>query len=377
MGRARYLVAALTVACGGYALWSRLGRSAPAGPVELHLAEAHTLGQDAGAGNLLAIQPYMVPSDYASEDRFRLKLEGYFAAAREARLIGDKTLVILPEYLGAWLVVAGEKSSVYGAATVDEATTTMALSNLPALIRWAVASPAPQRTRYALFRMKARSMAAIYDHVLSGLAREYGVTVVGGSIILPSPSVCDGRLVAGAGPLYNASVVYAPDGRALGPIVRKVYLTGDERPFLSAGALEDLAVYDTPAGRLGVLICADSWYPSPYERLRDRRVELIAVPAFLSVRGGWPGLWWGYQGAGPEGVEAADVGHLTEGEAWVKYALPGRLAASGAVAGMTVFLRGRLWDLSADGPTLAVAGEAAHELPRLEGATMVNLWRPE
>ena len=48
------------------------------------------------------------------------------------------------------------------------------------------------------------------------------------------------------------------------------------------------------AGRLGVLICADSWHPEPYERLRAQGAELIAVPAFVPGAGVWNAAWGGY-----------------------------------------------------------------------------------
>jgi predicted amidohydrolase len=46
--------------------------------------------------------------------------------------------------------------------------------------------------------------------------------------------------------------------------------------------LEQLPVYETRAGRLGVLVCADSWYPAPYQYLKEQGVELLAVPSFVS-----------------------------------------------------------------------------------------------
>ncbi|HEY63838.1 MAG TPA: hypothetical protein G4O02_04650 [Caldilineae bacterium] len=54
--------------------------------------------------------------------------------------------------------------------------------------------------------------------------------------------------------------------------------------MLKSGAGQLIAGYawwpafDTPAGRLGVLICADSWYPQACEAMRDHSVEMIAVP---------------------------------------------------------------------------------------------------
>jgi predicted amidohydrolase len=40
-------------------------------------------------------------------------------------------------------------------------------------------------------------------------------------------------------------------------------------------------VVDTPAGRLGVLIGSDSWYPDNYRQLDEQGAQLVAVPAFV------------------------------------------------------------------------------------------------
>ena len=60
----------------------------------------------------------------------------------------------------------------------------------------------------AQLRMKASRMADDYQRVFGGLARQFGVTLVAGSIVLPEPSLREGRLVAGDGPLYNVAVTF-------------------------------------------------------------------------------------------------------------------------------------------------------------------------
>lgn len=76
----------------------------------------------------------------------------------------------------------------------------------------------------------------------------------------------------------------------------------------------------------------------------------------------------------PDDVDPKDVGRLTEGQAWLKYSLPGRLRSSGANWGLTVFLRGALWDLGSDGHTIVVDGPAVTEAKHVSGAALVNCW---
>jgi hypothetical protein len=139
-------------------------------------------------------------------------------------------------------------------------------------------------------------------------------------------------------------------------------------------------VFVTPAGRLGVLICADSWYPEAYRVLRVKKIDLLVVPSYAADDDCWNRPWHGYDGApAPPDVDPADVGRLTEGRAWSRYALVGRFPSSGARAGVNVFLRGALWDLGDDGRSVLVSAEGgakATEGSRRDGPAILNQWVP-
>jgi predicted amidohydrolase len=318
----------------------------------------------------------MLASDYATGERFRRKLDGYLAAARERGLVGPRTVVVFPEFLGSWLVVSGEKRAAIEAKSTQKAAILIALSNLPSFVVAHGRSRAQDRMTAGVFRMKAGEMARAYQDAFSHLAKEYGVTIVAGSIVLPSPRVEDGQLVIGEGPLYNATVIYDREGRACQPAVRKAFPTAEELPFIAPGVVDDLPVFETPAGRLGVLICADSWYPEAYERLRRLKVEMIAVPSFGHTDP--DEMWSGYSGfPNPADVRGPDVKHIRVGEAWRKYALPARMDSSGARVGVNVFLRGRLWDQTAKGIAFSVRGGKTEAYPSPEWGSIINVWREE
>ena len=139
-----------------------------------------------------------------------------------------------------------------------------------------------------------------------------------------------------------------------------------------AGELTDLPVYETPVGRLGVLICADSWYPASYAVLAGQDVEIIAVP---NNQAKWLKPWSGYSTTFvPQDVDLKDVGRLTEREAWLKYALPGRMTSSGAKAGLHVFFHGQLWEQVSEGQSILVKKDAVFEAPLVQKAALTNLW---
>ena len=361
-------------ALAGYLAWSRSGRAGHMDPSPLYLAAAESFGNDRKRGNLVGIQPYVEPRDYVSAERFHTKLNGYLAAAEGKGWLGDKTVVVLPEYVGTWLVLEGEKRGALTAPKVAAALSTVALSNLPQIARRLPFAPADDALRYSLFRMKADKMAATYHSVFSALACRYAVTIVAGSILLPAPEVREGRLVVNSGPLYNVSVVYRPTGRPHDQIVRKVYPVPEEAAFVTPGNEADLPVFETPAGRLGVLVCADAWFPGPYGVLRQQGAEIIAVPSYAFPDDHWREPWGGYQANAPTPGDAAVPGQLTAGQAWLKYALPGRIGAAGAHAGVNVFLRGWLWDLGSDGHTIMVRRSKVFEGAHVEGAAITNMW---
>lgn len=381
MRRGTVALALGAAAATGYAIWSRSGRVCPGEVGPLYIEAGAAYGEDRGAGNLLGIQSYMVPYDYASRDTFYAKLDGYLAEARARGWLTAKTVAVFPEFIGTWLVLEGEKQGAFAAGRSAQALKQVVLANLPAFIRHLVFAPAEDGVKHSLFRMKAAAMAAAYHGTFSRLARHYGVTIVAGSIVLPAPEVAGGGLRIHNGPLYNVSVVYGPDGTPHEPIVRKAYPTPEEAPFVAAGNEVDLPVFDTPAGKLGVLICADSWFPGPYRVLKERGVELIAVPSYAAGNGHWDKPWGGYmQGTPPpDDVPAGDLSTLTSREAWLKHAMAGRLASSGARASVNVFLRGCLWDLGADGHTIMATvgsdGEmGVFEAEHVQGAALANLW---
>jgi len=334
-------------------------------------------GSDAGCGNLVGVQPWLETADYASAGRLEAKLNGYLRAAAERGWLTPKTVVVFPEYTGTWLVAAGEAPALYRAPTIEQGMRRLIVRHLPAYLRALLAARAPDRFRDAVFRFKAPRMARLYQTLFSELAHRYGVTLVAGSIVLPAPKIEKDVLTPGDGPLQNVCVVFRPDGSPHERIVRKAFPIEAEQPFTAPASPADLPTFDTPAGRLAVLICADSWYPEPYAVLKPQRPDLLVVPSFLSPEGAWNRPWSGYDGAPlPADADPADVGRLTEGEAWLKYALAGRIQAAGARCGLNVFLRGRLWDMSSNGRAMVVRGASVEQAPAVDGALLINCWIP-
>ena len=379
------LVLFLIVAC--YFIWTQTGRAMPEKRLGT-IVQAQQIGQNADKGNLLGIQPWMETADYASQESFRNKLAGYFQdAQKRSWLVPNKTIVVLPEYLGTWLVAMNEKNSVYSAQTVTDALTTMVLTHPVDFLTNYITAPesVQNKTKYAVFAMKSKVMADAYQQTFSALASMYHVTIVAGSILLQNPGVTASTLTVNTGQLYNISVVFRPDGRVDSQLVKKVYLITDELPFICPARAADVPVFDTPVGKLGILVCADSWYPEAYKTLRQKGATLLAVPSYSAGQSIWSSTWQGYSGMTTPSDARASVGHITEGQAWLKYAMAGRATPeAGIEKGMNVFLRGNLWDLGSDGTTVSLnTQEKQPPVPitpvhpvtkRVDGASLTCLW---
>ena len=113
--------AALAILTGAYFIWSTLGRTPGAVNVQLHLDSTYVLNADSGKGNVIGINAYMTPEDYVSRQHFQNKLKGYLEICRQKGWLNRKTVVVLPEHIGTWLVMEGEKRSVVRKAPVNEA----------------------------------------------------------------------------------------------------------------------------------------------------------------------------------------------------------------------------------------------------------------
>ncbi|WP_248741106.1 carbon-nitrogen hydrolase family protein [Pseudomonas sp. MWU12-2029] len=363
------LVAALTF----YAMWAA---DRPAGHYlsDLRIKLAVDQGTRADRGNLLGIQPELFPTDYQSSERLHRKLAAYLQQAQDQGLLNDKTIVVLPEHVGTWLMISGEKDELYQAPTLEEAMNWLAASNPLQFARAWLTARGSSRLDDAHLRMKSRDMAKDYQLLFGGLAREFHITLVAGSIVLPEPNIIDGRLKAGSGALYNTSVVFGRDGAPLGQPQRQMRPIFDQDQATGTGEASQINVVDTPAGRLGVLIGNDSWYPDNYRRLDEQGAQLIAVPAFVIGHGVWDQPWQGYRGLNVPDSVNLKPGEISEGQAWHRLTLTAQPPGSRAIAGMSVFLRGQFWDKPSSGQSFLSSNGQQFADGEARGARLLNLW---
>ncbi|MBT9173187.1 MAG: 2-oxoglutaramate amidase [Syntrophomonadaceae bacterium] len=81
------------------------------------------------------------------------------------------------------------------------------------------------------------------------------------------------------GRLFHTCSLFSPDGDLLGS-QRQLFLTREERKLgLSRGC--ELRVWETPFGRLGIIVGTDAWYPEAGRILALQGAEIICCPGAL------------------------------------------------------------------------------------------------
>jgi predicted amidohydrolase len=135
--------------------------------------------------------------------------------------------------------------------------------------------------------------AALWDH---GPAKAVFARMAAGSVAVPGPAfdaLCatarDAEVTlvvgvservergAGRGTLYNTLLTLGPDGRLLNHH-RKLVPTYTERLVWGTGDADGLRAVDTPAGRVGGLVCWEHWMPLGRQALHESGEDIhVAV----------------------------------------------------------------------------------------------------
>jgi deaminated glutathione amidase len=118
---------------------------------------------------------------------------------------------------------------------------------------------------------------------MAALAREFGVTLLAGSIL---------ETGAPGGRVYNTSVLFGPDGARLA-VYRKIHLfdveVGDGQTYRESAAVApgaEVVVAQTTAGVVGLSVCYDLRFPELYRALSARGAQLLTVPSAFTLATG-------------------------------------------------------------------------------------------
>jgi predicted amidohydrolase len=154
-------------------------------------------------------------------------------------------------------------------------------------------SPEAKAAKGAIAAAKRRYSVRIDEKEMKTLAkaaRKNKLVLVGGSVFEK------------AGDQYfNSSVVFGPNGETIG-VYRKTHIPHDpgfwEQHYFSPGDT-GIKVFDTPVGKLAVLICYDQWFPEAARLAALQGAEIIVYPTAIGDvddlkgddEGNWREMW--------------------------------------------------------------------------------------
>jgi nitrilase len=124
-------------------------------------------------------------------------------------------------------------------------------------------------------RLRANSVSLAGDELmpLHQAARQHKVTVICG--------IHERDAEFSGGTLYNTVIVIGPDGTLLNRH-RKLMPTNPERMVWGCGDATGLKAVDTPCGRIGTLICWESYMPLVRYALYAQGIDIYITPTYDS-----------------------------------------------------------------------------------------------
>ncbi|KAF2803722.1 carbon-nitrogen hydrolase [Mytilinidion resinicola] len=116
-----------------------------------------------------------------------------------------------------------------------------------------------------------------YLNKYRALAKECGICIVPGTIV---------ELHRGAkneeDKLLNVAYFIDQQGEIIGKYVKK-NLWGPEREHLTSSGRDVHGVFDTPLGKVGMLICWDLAFPEAFREMISQGAKLIIIPTFWTL----------------------------------------------------------------------------------------------
>ena len=234
-------------------------------------------------GQLVAVQMKLEINDFYSQESFERKISNLMEEVANEVNPELPTLVVFPEDVGLMLIAQGNQETLKTVETIEEAIKKMTMKHFIPLVWY--------RLRYniswvpALYYYYNKSIAETYFETFSSLAKKYNVYIVAGSVPLPHYQIRNGEFLyqeEAIGPqIYNTSYLFDIDGKVMG-YQDKVHLLELEQEgglHLTPGRLEDIEVFDTKIGRLGIAVCLDSFKEDVIDRLREQKADILIQPS--------------------------------------------------------------------------------------------------
>lgn len=220
----------------------------------------------AQVASLVAVQMQYRLEDYRNAEVFRERVAGVIHTIRQ-RVPKGKLLIVFPEDVGLGLIFAQDFERVQGSKTMMEA-------GLRLMERYQISALGTEGGFAGATRVLLRTLSPfierVYHEVFSAAARAGSAWVVAGSA-----PIAQGECV------YNMCYTYNPKGERV-LVQRKINLVPleQESGLNLCAAPRELPTVNTPAGKLGVLICLDGFSHELIDQYAKRGVRVLAMPSY-------------------------------------------------------------------------------------------------
>ncbi|MCW5933842.1 MAG: hypothetical protein KIT45_05985 [Fimbriimonadia bacterium] len=221
---------------------------------------------------LVALQMAARWDDYASESKFKKRVSGLTRQARQKTDAKHPALIVFPEDVGLGLIFTEHFAQVKECRTIQEAGLQLIqirASELMPLLPKEASQPEMVR---ALLRCSSPFVQRAYLDAFSQAAKDSQCWLIAGS----APIAGDD------GQVYNTTYSFSPKGEWIHTQrkVKLVPLEAESGLNLSPAPARNLSVFETPFGKVGVLICYDLFFPELVKQVVDLGAEIVAQPSF-------------------------------------------------------------------------------------------------
>jgi len=216
--------------------------------------------------NAVAIQMEFKLDYYISPESFERKVFNLMDEASRNVKLSENSIVVFPEDVGTFLIFV--EDDVLRFKSLKETANFLIKKSFISLLIGRIRHKCGWVSAFIL--KKWRRMWRIYYNVFSRIA---------GSILLPKiePKGDKTRIVSSR--IYNTSYTFSPRGGIIG-VQRKVHLIPLEKALeVTPAPLEEIRVFKTNVGKIGVAICYDCFFDDVLLALAKQGAELLIQPS--------------------------------------------------------------------------------------------------
>jgi predicted amidohydrolase len=229
--------------------------------------------------NIAAVQYKLKVEDYRSRVTFQNRINSIMEDIKSRVDSSIPLMVVFPEDIGTPILLYNSYEIMNKKYSFADALQSLISSNLAPVLKY--------KLRFgisfirALVLSQSIRMEKEYKAAFSIAAKKYNAYIVAGSITLPDIKLKANKPHVSKRNVYNISYFFDPDGNVIGK-QKKVHLVDFENKSgfdLSEGSLDEIKVFNTPFGNVGIAICLDGFREDVLDKLYKNEADILVQPS--------------------------------------------------------------------------------------------------